>query len=51
MLIGKIQVDGGCANFCFGRNGRIYYEMPDGRIQTENLYPALLRERGIALPE
>lgn len=36
---------------CFSRNGRIYYEMPDGSIQTENPYPAMLRERGIVLPE
>ncbi len=32
---------------CFERNGRIYYEMPDGQIQTENPYPALLRARGL----
>ncbi|GAA3977621.1 hypothetical protein [Hymenobacter antarcticus] len=32
---------------CFSRNGRIYYEMPDGSIQTENPYPELLRQRGI----
>ena len=32
---------------CFSRNGRIYYEMPDGSIQTENPYPAMLRERGL----
>jgi len=32
---------------CFERNGRIYYEMPDGSIQTENPYPALLRARGL----
>ena len=24
MLIGKIQIEGGCANFCFGRNGEIW---------------------------
>jgi len=36
---------------CFSRNGRIYYEMPDGSIQTENPYPELLRQRGIVLPE
>lgn len=36
---------------CFSRNGRIYYEMPDGSIQTENPYPAMLRARGIVLPE
>lgn len=32
---------------CFSRNGRIYYEMPDGSIQTENPYPALLKARGV----
>lgn len=36
---------------CFSRNGRIYYEMPDGSIQTENPYPEMLRQRGIVLPE
>lgn len=36
---------------CFSRNGRIYYEMPDGRIQTENPYPEMLRQRGIVLPD
>ena len=24
MLIGKIQIEGGCANFCFGRNGEMW---------------------------
>lgn len=24
MLVGKIQVEGGCANFCFGRNGEMW---------------------------
>ena len=33
------------------RNGRIYYEMPDGSIQTENPYPELLRQRGIVPAE
>ena len=32
---------------CFSRNGRLYYEMPDGSIQTENPYPELLRQRGL----
>ena len=36
---------------CFSRNGRIYYEMPDGSIQTENPYPELLRQRGIVPAE
>ena len=36
---------------CFSRNGRIYYEMPDGSIQTENPYPELLRQRGLGRPE
>ena len=36
---------------CFRRNGRIYYEMPDGSIQTENPYPALLKARGLGEPE
>ena len=36
---------------CFSRNGRIYYEMPDGSIQTENPYPALLKARGLGQPE
>ena len=36
---------------CFSRNGRIYYEMPDGRIQTENPYPEMLRQRSIVLPD
>ena len=35
---------------CFERNGRIYYEMPDGSIQTENPYPALLKARGLGEP-
>ena len=35
---------------CFSRNGRIYYEMPDGSIQTENPYPALLKARGLGEP-
>lgn len=24
MLIGKVQIEGGCANFCFGRNGEMW---------------------------
>ena len=36
---------------CFSRNGRIYYEMPDGSIQTETPYPELLRQRGLGRPE
>lgn len=36
---------------CFSRNGRIYYEMPDGSIQTENPYPAMMKERGIVMPD
>ena len=35
---------------CFSRNGRIYYEMPDGSIQTKNPYPALLKARGLGEP-
>ena len=36
---------------CFSRNGRMYYEMPDGSIQTEDSYPEMLRQRGIVLPD
>ena len=36
---------------CFSRNGRIYYEIPDGSIQTENPYPEMLCQRGVVRPE